>query len=170
MSGSLAAICVQGFDSQALPPGTLSHSAAAAAYRKLSDIRTVTSSKRKRTETDNAERPKQVAGEASQRIEQDSMPPIRTRHTSRQPLGDDCSNLVIDCDGKECRLPQRPTSDECTDQCVVVPCNDLTECTKLCTQEKCSVEPCEGGDACTGGFEEIVSIRLFLLLDDLNSS
>ena len=167
MSGSLAALRLQGLSTQPLLRDLPSPSLVAAAYFQLSDIRTAP--KRKRSDPDSSEQAPLIAGPDRQARASYDMPPIRSRHSSHQSFSDECGDLVVDCDGKECRLPhaQKPTNEECTEQCVVVQCAEPSPCREVCTQEKCQAEPCQGGDSCTGGFEEFVSIyfaRCFFLI------
>ncbi|KAI5124185.1 hypothetical protein M0805_005036 [Coniferiporia weirii] len=68
---------------------------------------------------------------------------------------DECLGCVVDCDGQNCHLSRSPVKEQCTEQCVVVPCDDQDACADVCLEETCQVEPCDGGDKCTGNFEEL---------------
>lgn len=92
--------------------------------------------------------------------EAESMP-IDTQLSS---LASPCIDCTAHCDSKDCQLLQTST-ESCSDQCIIVSCDDpssacFDSCLDSCLDEPCYMESCNGGVDCN--FEEFVR-RLFSL-------
>ena len=70
-----------------------------------------------------------------------------------------CSDCVVDCSDIDCSFPkvELPPGDQCTDDCIIVPCTKDSVCfDDLCLEEACDMQPCDGGADCTG-YDDFVS-------------
>lgn len=85
-----------------------------------------------------------------------------------------CSNCVPVCQDEgyasSTPKPDFPVVEECTEECVVVPCGKEALCfDDNCLEETCDIQPCDGGADCMA-FEDFVSLEhwddLLHLADD----
>ncbi|KAL5537043.1 SUR1 [Sanghuangporus sanghuang] len=80
---------------------------------------------------------------------------------------DVCADCVVDCDDADC---QAASIDECTEQCVVVPCNDESACPSGCSDVPCHVEKCNGGDQCFGALNDSLQLLCCTNLHECNET
>lgn len=72
-----------------------------------------------------------------------------------------CSNCVPARQDEVCAVPKPdfPVVEECTEECVVVPCGKEALCfDDDCLEETCDIQPCDGGADCMA-FEDFVSLE-----------
>ena len=109
-------------------------------YPQLSDLRTATTRKRSDSSTTTA-------------LAFDTNLASNLHFGLHQPtpleIVDACSGCVLDCDDKECQTSKQ---EQCSDQCVVLPCNDT--CNDHCEASPCN-DTCVEYCSTNGDYQDI---------------